>query len=109
MRLVGGSAWVVSVTRTLFGGGQVFDGTAFSTGDVVVEHGRVVDVGVGLDGDERVDCTGRTVLPGLIDTHVHVMFSGVDLMRALQQPFSYAFYEAARNLEATLACGITTV
>lgn len=97
------------MTRTLFSGGQVFDGTSFSAGDVVVEHGRVVDVGTGLDGDERVDCTGRTVLPGLIDTHVHVMFSGVDLMRALQQPFSYAFYEAARNLEATLACGITTV
>jgi imidazolonepropionase-like amidohydrolase len=49
------------------------------------------------------------VLPGLIDCHVHVMFSGVDLLRSLQTPFSYPFYEAARNLGATLACGITTV
>lgn len=95
--------------RILFSGGQVFDGTAFGAGDVVVEHGRVVDVGTGLDGDTGVDCTGSTVLPGLIDTHVHVMFSGVDLLRAMQSPFSYAFYEAARNLEATLAAGVTTV
>ena len=50
-----------------------------------------------------------TLLPGLIDCHVHVTCSGVDLLRRLQQPFSYQFYEAARNLAATLDCGITTV
>jgi imidazolonepropionase-like amidohydrolase len=31
------------------------------------------------------------------------------MLRRLQQPFSYQFYEAARNLAATLDCGITTV
>jgi imidazolonepropionase-like amidohydrolase len=40
---------------------------------------------------------------------VHVTVSGVDLLRRLQRPFSYQFYEAARNLAATLDCGITTV
>ena len=30
-------------------------------------------------------------------------------MRIVQQPFSYQFYEAAQNLEATLRIGITTV
>jgi imidazolonepropionase-like amidohydrolase len=97
------------MTRTVFTGGQVFDGTRFGTADVVVEAGRVLDVGTGLDGDAGVDCSGATVLPGLIDCHVHVMVSGVDMLRALQTPFSYAFYEAARNLRATLAAGITTV
>jgi imidazolonepropionase-like amidohydrolase len=37
------------------------------------------------------------------------MVSGVDLVRRLQRPFSYQFFEAARNLAATLDCGITTV
>jgi imidazolonepropionase-like amidohydrolase len=97
------------MTRTLFTGGLVFDGTTFARGDVVIEHGRVIDVGTGLDGDHAVDCTGATLLPGLIDCHVHVMVSGFDILRSIQQPFSYQFYEAARNLEATLACGITTV
>ncbi|GAB2686308.1 metal-dependent hydrolase family protein [Thalassiella azotivora] len=97
------------MTRTVFSGGLVFDGTTTGEADVAVEGGRVVDVGRGLDGDDVVDCTGRTVLPGLVDCHVHVMISGVDVLRSLQTPFSYPFYEAARNLRSTLACGITTV
>ena len=52
--------------RTLFANGQVFDGTGSppAGADVVVEDGRIVDVGPGLDGDEVVDCAGATVLPG---------------------------------------------
>ena len=99
------------MTRTLFTGGQVFDGSGdpAAAGDVVVEGGRVVEVGVGLDGDEEVDCAGATVLPGLVDCHVHVMVTSVDALRMAYTPFSYSFYEAVRNLQVTLAAGITTV
>jgi imidazolonepropionase-like amidohydrolase len=99
------------MTRTVFSGGQVFDGSggAPAAADVVVEGGRVVEVGTGLDGDERVDCAGRTVLPGLIDSHVHIMASDLSLSKRFLTPFSYPFYEAARNLRRTLALGITTV
>src|SRR4051794_12492876 len=90
---------------------MVFDGTmaAIADADVVVEDGRIVELGTGLDGDERVDCTGRTVLPGLFDTHTHVIFSTLDWVEELVTPFSFKFYDAMRNLEATLATGITTV
>jgi imidazolonepropionase-like amidohydrolase len=37
------------------------------------------------------------------------VFSGVDLLRELQTPFSYRFFLAAQNLEATLRAGITSV
>ncbi len=97
--------------RTLFTNGAVFDGTgaAPAPADVVVEDGRIVDVGTGLDGDGAVDLAGRTLLPGLFDCHVHVMFSHIDMWELLQQPFSYAFYVAAHNLAATLGAGITSV
>ena len=97
--------------RTLFAGGRVFDGTgaAPAAADVAVEDGRIVEVGTGLDGDEHVDVSGRTLLPGLIDAHVHVMIAHVDLWRLVQTPFSYRFYQAIHNLEATLRIGITTV
>ena len=97
--------------RTVFTGGRVFDGTgaAVAEADVAVVDGRIVDVGAGLDGDEEVDVGGRTLLPGLFDCHVHVMFGHVDIWRHLQTPFSYRFYDAIRNLEATLRVGITTV
>jgi imidazolonepropionase-like amidohydrolase len=99
------------VTRTLIAGGQVFDGTGAdpAVADVVVEDGLIVAVGSGLDGDEIVDATGTTLVPGLFDCHTHVMMSGVDLLKYLSKPFSLAFFEAVGNLRTTVECGITSV
>jgi len=99
------------MTRLLFSGGQVLDGTgsSISAADVVVENGRIVEIGPRLDGDESVDVAGRTILPGLFDCHTHVVVSSIDTMRLMQTPFSYRFFQAAQNLEATLRIGITTV
>ena len=99
------------MTRTVFRGGSVFDGTGADPrlADVAVDDGRIVDVGTGLDGDDSVEIAGRTLLPGLFDCHVHVTTSHVDLWRIANTPFSYFFYEAARNLEATLRTGVTSV
>ena len=55
------------MARTVFHGGLVFDGTGApaTAGDVVIENGRIVEVGApGLDGDDEVDCRGLIVLPG---------------------------------------------
>ena len=53
----------------------LFDGVAFSRNqDVWVENGRVLSVGAGIEMPEdlpRVDGRGHTLLPGLIDAHVH--------------------------------------
>ncbi|WOX12981.1 amidohydrolase family protein [Streptomyces sp. N50] len=100
-----------SPLRTVFTGGLLFDGTGTdpAPADVVVSGARIVDVGTGLDGDTQVDCTGRTLLPGLFDCHVHLTLNGIGLLGALQKPFSYQFYEAAVNLRRTLEAGITTV
>ena len=100
-----------SAPRTVFTGGLLFDGTgaAPAPADVVVSEGRIVDVGTALDGDTQVDCTGRTLLPGMFDCHVHLTLNGIGLLGALQKPFSYQFYEAAVNLRRTLEAGITTV
>ena len=99
------------MTRSLFTGARIFDGTgaALAEADLTVEAGRIVEVGRGLDGDEVVDLTGKALLPGLFDCHVHVTVSHVDTWRLLQRPFSYQFFEAARNLEATLRAGVTSV
>jgi imidazolonepropionase-like amidohydrolase len=97
--------------RLVIGGARVFDGTGadIRAADIAIEDGRIAEVGPGLVGDERVDGSGTTVLPGLFDCHVHVMFGSIDIWRLAQQPLSYRYFEAARHLEATLAGGITTV
>ncbi len=100
------------MTRTLVRGGSIFDGTGAppSTADVVIENGTIVDVGVGLDGDEDVELGGRTLLPGLFDTHVHFTMSGeLDPVKLMMRPFSLRYFEAAANMEATLRAGITSV
>lgn len=98
--------------RTVFRGGEVFDGTGGppAAADVVVEEGVIVEVGPGLEGDEEVDCSGRMVVPGFIDSHVHFMFDGsMDRSVMAATPFSLNFYLAAERMAATLAAGVTTV
>ena len=99
------------MTRIVVRGGRIFDGTGAdpADGDVAIEDGRIVDVGTRLDGDEAVDVGGRTLLPGLFDCHTHVCTSYIDPLRRALQPFSYQFFEAQRNLLATLRAGITTI
>jgi len=99
--------------RLLFHGGRVFDAVGAepnaADADIVVEDDRIVEVGPGLDGDVAVDCTGTTLVPGLFDCHTHVMISQFDLWKMAQTPFSLQFFEAAKNLEATLRVGITSI
>ena len=60
------------MTRTLFRGGRVFDGSGAgpADADVVIEDGRIVEVGPGLDGNDAVECAGKALLPGLFDCTV---------------------------------------
>ncbi len=101
------------MTRTVFTGGQVFDGTGSppAEADLVIEDGRIVEVGPGLDGDLAVDVSGRCLLPGLFDCHVHLAMrhEDIDELGAMHLPFSYGFFTIAENLRLTLALGITTV
>jgi imidazolonepropionase-like amidohydrolase len=99
------------MTRVVLRGGRVFDGTGAdpAPADVAVDGGRIVGLGTSLDGDNEIDVRDRTILPGLFDCHTHITISNVDLWGAVQKPFSLQFYEAARNLQATLAIGITTI
>ena len=100
------------MTRTIFTGGRVFDGTGspLADADVVVEDGRIVEVGSGLDGDEGIDVAGKALLPGLFDCHVHLAmrYEDIDEVRVNNEPFSLSFFRIAENLRITLALGITT-
>lgn len=97
--------------RTLLQQATIIDGTGAdpSIADLVVEDGRIADIGSGLDGDVAFDLTGRWLLPGIIDCHTHVMASSINLMTVINTPFSLQFYLGAQNLARTLAGGVTSV
>lgn len=82
---------------------------------ILVEEGRIRDIAragdvEGLAGAERVRLDGMTVLPGLIDAHVHLL--GMRKMDARAHAFDGEGLRAARGsaqLRALLEAGITTV
>ena len=97
--------------RTVIRSGQVFDVVSgeLQGADVLLDGELISDVGSGLDGDAEFDATGLSVLPGLIDAHVHVMAPYFDTVRLLETPFSLFFYLAEQTLKKTLDIGITHV
>jgi imidazolonepropionase-like amidohydrolase len=90
------------------GAGSLAEGQA-----VVVEGGRVAEVGASAAvhaGDATVlDARGMTVMPGLIDAHVHVNAATADLGALEDWSAAYVTAHAAGILRGMLDRGFTTV
>ncbi len=102
------------MTATLFRNFRLFDGSAtLAEGmQLLVEAGRIKEVAdspITASAARVVDCGGRTLMPGLIDAHVHVYAADADLGRLDRMPRSLQAVHAARDLEASLQRGFTTV
>ena len=89
------------------------DAAVLVDGDRIVAAGPRAEVTAGLAPDtEPVDLEGRTVIPGLIDAHVHLQFplrGAGDFLLSLVEPIEFTVLKAARNAQVYLAAGITSV
>lgn len=86
----------------------------YNNGTVLIDGERITAAGpesaVSIPRDTTViDAQGASVLPGLIDTHVHFMLEYPHLIRALATPPSLSVLLTIPRLRATLNAGITTV
>jgi len=68
--------------------------------DVLIDGGKIVEIGEGLKGDETLDATGCYVMPGGIDPHTH-----------LEMPFmgTYSTDDFESGTRAALSGGTTMV
>ncbi|MDP3058208.1 MAG: amidohydrolase family protein, partial [bacterium] len=85
----------------------------YEKGAIEFDGGKIVYIGENLRDcftGEIIDGEGHTVLPGLIDTHIHMTMDAV-ANQALHYSDSDATIalKAARNATATLRAGFTTV
>jgi imidazolonepropionase-like amidohydrolase len=80
--------------------------------DVRVEGDRIVEVSereLRAPGARVLACAGRTLMPGLIDAHVHAAITTLNLAAMAHRPTSLVALEAARVLEGMLRRGFTSV
>ncbi|MEB6300827.1 amidohydrolase family protein [Mammaliicoccus sciuri] len=77
--------------------------------DIKIENHVISEIGTHLNGDNIIEGNGQYLLPGMIDSHVHVMLEMEPLERRLATPFSYNFYKAIDHLKRTVDAGVTTV
>src|SRR5262245_44500877 len=58
---------------------------------------------------ETIDLKGRTLMPGLIDAHVHVLAVDAALARLSDRPVTLLTLQAAKLMEGMLQRGFTTI
>ncbi len=99
---------------TLFTNARIVDGTKAERADpvsVLVEGGTIREVGkaVASAKAKAIDLKGRTLMPGLIDAHVHVVAGVADLGLNARLPDSLVTARSFVIMREMLARGFTTV
>lgn len=99
----------------LFINGRVLDAEAGALLDglqVLVEDSKIVAVSPDITASadvEIIDVAGRTLMPGMIDCHVHVVAETLDLWSNMVAPSSLAALRASRVMTEALGRGFTTL
>ncbi len=100
----------------LFGSARLIDGTGAPPRDrvdVAVRGDRIAAVGPRLEaaGAQRIDCAGRTLMPGLVNADEYLALKGIagSYYDVYRQSPHWQVLRASRNALYSLAQGITTV
>jgi imidazolonepropionase-like amidohydrolase len=92
--------------------------TIIENGYVEIENGKIAAVGamveLGAYSDQTevvIDCAGKTIMPGMMNSHAHLAWDGVhDLARqSMDDPVEISAYKSAANMIKSLRAGITLV
>jgi imidazolonepropionase-like amidohydrolase len=103
------------MTGFIFADCAVLDGTRNERREdhhVLVEGGHIREVSdrpIKSASAETIGLAGRTLMPGLIDAHVHALAVDAALARLSDRPVTLLTLQAAKVLEGMLQRGFTTI
>jgi imidazolonepropionase-like amidohydrolase len=103
------------VSSILLKNARLFDGLNGDCAEgvqVLIENGVIREVShqpVKASDAHGIDVGGRTLMPGLIDAHMHAYFCDVNWQKADRAGEAYRTAHAVRMLGHALDCGFTTV
>lgn len=106
------------MSYTLIFNGTLIDGNggeSIPNAAILIKDYEIMDVGtedsIILPNDEikKIDANEMFILPGFIDTHVHIMANGFKLEDNMYNPLSFYFCRGVNNLKQTINAGVTTV
>src|SRR5918993_2707590 len=99
----------------VFANARVLDGTqhdALADHHVLVENGTIREVSdrpIAASGARVVELAGKTLMPGLIDCHVHVIATTTNLTLNAELPNTLVALRSAKIMREMLMRGFTTV
>lgn len=99
---------------TVFENAKVFDGFNTEATEemfVVIEGNEIKELSkrpITIHGADRIDCRGKTLIPGLIDNHVHIYLESLHF-NPPEPPITYRAQYAQKFLRHILSCGFTSV
>lgn len=74
--------------KTIFKNGIIYKNNLLQPNDIIVECGMIKGIGHNLDFDrddtEVIDCTGKYILPGFSDVHVHFREPGYEYKETIK-------------------------
>ena len=90
---------------------ELTEGFSDKTGDIVIDDGKIQEIKPAktAEGTQVVDMTGKTVIPGMIEAHLHLDLSGMNTFEENVQPDAYRTMRALRLAQDNLRKGYTTV
>ena len=80
--------------------------------DVLVEDGLIKEISdrpIRADSATRVDLGGKTLMPGLIDAHIHLVLTEVNLQLLADVPLTLLAAKGSAAMKAMLMRGFTTL
>lgn len=103
-------------SETYVKAGKLFDGRSDTLREnvaILIRGKKIVQVGTNLPiptGARVIDLSDRVVMPGLIDSHTHIVLHGGDYDgQILRETPEYRAIYATNNARLTLEAGITTI